>query len=80
VLIGRIFAYWALVYFGQFCENNISIPNFWATCFQYKNNLLILTKNGFGYVHFGRFFSQTYMVPLIIVYTATRDFLAFQSH
>jgi hypothetical protein len=28
--IGRIFAYWAIVYFDQFFENFKSSPNFWA--------------------------------------------------
>jgi hypothetical protein len=26
--IGRIFAHWAIVYFGQFLDNNKSRPNF----------------------------------------------------
>jgi hypothetical protein len=29
--IGRIFAQWANVYFGQYFEKHKSDPNFWAT-------------------------------------------------
>jgi hypothetical protein len=31
--VGRIFAYWAIVYFGQFLENHRSSPNSWLICF-----------------------------------------------
>jgi hypothetical protein len=27
--IGRIFAYWAIAFFGQFCENHWQSPSFW---------------------------------------------------
>jgi hypothetical protein len=33
--IGRIFAFWVIVYFGHFKKYTIS-PNFWATIFHSK--------------------------------------------
>jgi hypothetical protein len=39
--IGRIFALWAIVFFGQFFENFISSPNFWVTVFHGKSYVLI---------------------------------------
>jgi hypothetical protein len=50
--IGRIFAYWAIVYFGQFFENKRTIPplpkdNFFPLG---KSYVLILPKNEFGYI------------------------------
>jgi hypothetical protein len=49
--MGRIFAYWAFVYFGQFFGKftDTYSPNFWAT-FYGKRNVLILSKNGLGYI------------------------------
>jgi hypothetical protein len=41
--IGRIFAYWAIVYFGQFILNYRSRPNVRTTFFQQKKmHVLIL--------------------------------------
>jgi hypothetical protein len=56
--IGQIFAYWAIVYFGQFFENDIISPNFWATLFNGKSYVVIFTKNSLGYI-FGRFFTSS---------------------
>jgi hypothetical protein len=46
--IGRIFAYWAFVYFGQFFYYRTS-PNICATLFHGESYELILTKNRSGY-------------------------------
>jgi hypothetical protein len=40
--IGRIFAFWVIVYYGQFCENDISSPNFWASFINGKRYWLVL--------------------------------------
>jgi hypothetical protein len=49
--LGRLFDYWAVVYFGQIHENKNSSTNFWATfVLRYKAYVLIMTKNGFGYI------------------------------
>jgi hypothetical protein len=63
--IGRIFAYWAIVFFGQFFENYRRGTNSWATFFHGKSNALILTKIELG-LHFGRFFSQAHLVTLAV--------------
>jgi hypothetical protein len=55
--IGRIFAYWAVVFLGLFFENYISSPKIWATIFSGKNYALILANNSVG-LHFGRFFQK----------------------
>jgi hypothetical protein len=54
--IGRIFAHWAIAYFGQFFENYRSNPNFWDTIFhgQTKNSQ---TKKFVG-LHNGRVFHK----------------------
>jgi hypothetical protein len=42
----RIFAHWAIVYFGQFLENYRGNTNFWSPIFYGKSYALILTKMG----------------------------------
>jgi hypothetical protein len=44
--IRRIFAYWAIVYFGHFFEKYRRSPNF----FHGQRRVLILTKNVLGYI------------------------------
>jgi hypothetical protein len=44
-MIGRIFAYWAIVYFGHWFENYGSRANFWDTCFHGSSYVLIEAKN-----------------------------------
>jgi hypothetical protein len=51
--IGRIFAYWAIVYFGQFVVNYKSRRNFVAAFYHRKSYLKSVTKKRFG-LHFGR--------------------------
>jgi hypothetical protein len=48
--IGRIFANWAAVYFGLLLENYKSGANYWDTFFHDAIYVLILTKNGSGYI------------------------------
>jgi hypothetical protein len=48
--IGRIFAFWVIVYFGQFLENNKRSPNDWTTFSHGKRYSSIVTKDGFGYI------------------------------
>jgi hypothetical protein len=61
-LIGRIFDYWAIVYFGKlFVIYRVNKKN-WATFFSDKNFALVLTKNGLGYI-LGPFL-QTHLVTL----------------
>jgi hypothetical protein len=64
--IGRFFAYLAIVYNGQFCENYKSWPNFGATFFYCKSYALVVTKMGLA-----AFFSQTHLVTLLVVYNLT---------
>jgi hypothetical protein len=47
--IRRIFAHWVIVNFGQFFENDRSRTNF-RILFPDKSYVLILTKNGLGYI------------------------------
>jgi hypothetical protein len=62
--IGRIFAQWAIVYFGQWFENYIQSANFWATFFRDISYVLIFTKNGLA--TFWASFSQTHLVTLLL--------------
>jgi hypothetical protein len=39
--IGRIFAYCAIIFFGQISKITDVSPNFWATIFSGKNYVLI---------------------------------------
>jgi hypothetical protein len=60
--IGRIFAFWVIVYFGQFLENNKRSPNDWITFSHGKRYLSIVTKDGFGNILgniFGAFFTSS---------------------
>jgi hypothetical protein len=61
--IGRIFAQWAIVYYEQFFENYRSSPHLCYTVFTGIDYVLILTKNGLGYI-LGHF-SQTHLVTLV---------------
>jgi hypothetical protein len=60
--IGRIFAFWAIVFSGQFFENKRSSPKLWATIFRSKNYVLILPNNGLGDI-FGRCFHKLIWSP-----------------
>jgi hypothetical protein len=62
--IGRIFVDWASIYFEQLFENYRSCPYFWATFFHGKGDVLILIKNGLGYI-LGHFL-QTHLVTLTL--------------
>jgi hypothetical protein len=60
-VFGRIFAHWAFIYFGHFIENYKSSP-----LFLLKRLCIKFDKKGFGYIHFGQFFSQTQLVELLL--------------
>jgi hypothetical protein len=60
--IGRIFAYWAVVYVGQFSENYRSSVNSYTTFSRYT--LCINFGKKWVGLHFGRFFSQTHLVTV----------------
>jgi hypothetical protein len=60
--IGRIFAYWAIVWAGFF-KNDLCSANFCATFPYYLSRVLLLTNNGLG-LHLWRFFSKTHPVTL----------------
>jgi hypothetical protein len=64
--IGRIFALWAIFYFGQFFENIISGPNccyIWATFFNRSTWIKnFLDKIWLG-LHFGQFFNKIIWSP-----------------
>jgi hypothetical protein len=65
--IGRIFAYCAIIYFGQFYNTTILILQyfckFWATFFHSINYLEI--KKNIGCATFRAIFSQTRLVTLV---------------
>jgi hypothetical protein len=62
--IGRIFAYWGIVFFGQFFLFTEGAFNFWPTFSKGKiMYIFILTKNGLGCI-LGDF-TQTHLVTLI---------------
>jgi hypothetical protein len=46
--IGRIFAYWTIVFFGKFFENYTISQQFLATFFSINSNVSISTKYGLG--------------------------------
>jgi hypothetical protein len=52
LLIGRIFAFWATIFFGQSFENSRRSPNFWATFFPRKKLSSKSGKKRIG-LHFG---------------------------
>jgi hypothetical protein len=60
--IGRIFAFWVIVYFRRFFKLQIS-RNFWVTFFNSKNYAITLSQHGLAKI-LGRFFAQTYLVTL----------------
>jgi hypothetical protein len=55
--IGRIFADWVIVSFGQFLGKLQNESEHWATVIHGKNYVFILTKNGLGYT-LGDFFTN----------------------
>jgi hypothetical protein len=56
---GRIFAYWAVIYFGKYFENCESSSQIWTTFFHSASYVLILPKKGWA-----TFFPQTLLVTL----------------
>jgi hypothetical protein len=56
--IGRIFAYWAAVYCGQYFENCKRFDNFLPIYFLSTSYVLIFTKHGLGYI-LGNIFKNT---------------------
>jgi hypothetical protein len=60
--IGRIFAFWAIFFFGQFFETYKSSPIFLATDFFHVKICVQLTINGLGYI-FVRFFHKLIWSP-----------------
>jgi hypothetical protein len=58
--IGRIFGFWAIVFFGRFFEKYILSPTF----FPRKKLRIDFRKNGLGYIHFGEFLSETPLATL----------------
>jgi hypothetical protein len=73
--IGRIFAYWALVYFGLFFENYISSTNSLATFSKCISYAFILTKSGLGDI-LGKFFTNSSGHPDIGMYTCEPAFVS----
>jgi hypothetical protein len=61
--IGRIFASWAIVCFGQFFENYKNSPNLGATSPHGKSPILILTKYIWAGLNFGQFFHKLIWSP-----------------
>jgi hypothetical protein len=59
--IGRIFAYWAIVYFGRVLKITEVAQNLGATCFHGTSYALILTK--IVGLHFGRLFQKLVWSP-----------------
>jgi hypothetical protein len=63
--IGRIFAYWVKIYtmlVTYICVNWRSSPNFGANFYYGKSDVIILTKNGLGYI-LGDFFRKRIWSP-----------------
>jgi hypothetical protein len=59
-----MFAYWAIVFFGQSLENYLSSASSWAIFFHGANHELILTQKRFFQV----IFSQTHQATLAGAY------------
>jgi hypothetical protein len=64
--IRKTFASWAIVYFGQFFENDINSPKIKATYYNGKCYILISTKIGLGYI-LGGFFHKLARSPCLDV-------------
>jgi hypothetical protein len=60
--IGRFFAQWVINFSGQFYKNYRSGPKVWVTFLQSVDYVVILTKNGLGYIL--GVFSQAHLVTL----------------
>jgi hypothetical protein len=75
--IGRVFAQWEIVYFGQWFKNYRSSAHFWATFFHGTSHVSILTKKMLGYI-LGDFFTNSSGHPgtniVLLVY-----FISFES-
>jgi hypothetical protein len=56
--IGRIFTYWAFIFFGQFVYNYRSSLNMYLFFFHVKSCALGLKKNWLGYI-LGDFFANS---------------------
>jgi hypothetical protein len=61
--IGRIFAYWAIVYTGHLFENYGSSPTFGDTILNGKSSVLMLTK--MGLTTCWSIFSPTHLGPTL---------------
>jgi hypothetical protein len=61
--IGRIFAYWSIIYFGLYFETYRCNANFWTTFFYGTSYVLILTN--IVWATFWATFSQTHLVTLV---------------
>jgi hypothetical protein len=55
--IGRIFAYWVIIFFGRFLKISEVAQIYGTTFSQSICSLFILTKNGLGYI-LGDFFTN----------------------
>jgi hypothetical protein len=62
--IGRIFAYWAIAFFGQFLKTAEGALTFLATFFQSKNYVSNLTRK-IVWATFWTTFPQTHLVALV---------------
>jgi hypothetical protein len=62
--IGRIFARWAILYFGQLFETCLICPNFCATIFHGKSNALFSANNQLGH-NLGDFFTNSSGHPAV---------------
>jgi hypothetical protein len=56
--IGRIFAHWAIIYFGQWFEKLQKENIFWAAFSHGTSYVFILSKKRVG-LHFGDFFKNS---------------------
>jgi hypothetical protein len=63
--IGRIFAQWAIVYFGLFFENYIEQPTFLGYFFQKLNLCMHYYWQKMGWATFCAMFSLTHLVTLL---------------
>jgi hypothetical protein len=79
--IGRIFANWVIVYFGRFF-NCTSSPHFWATyvVLPWLKLCVNFVKKWLGLGRFYPIFSQTHLVPVLVLQFTVLDLKLWTIH
>jgi hypothetical protein len=71
--MGRIFAYWAIVYSGHLSINTKVAEIVLAAFFHGKGCAFVLTKNGLGFSLWAIFYSNSHLVTLAASETVSKS-------